>query len=455
MTPFEQVNQTNEQTPAILFFDSWTRGAHNFKRVVDGIPQGKASFNILHFGRLRDPLLPKCETLHGISTADISLFPGKSLLEVLQIYDPAVIVNLNAWYLWDRALFACARRLNIPTVYLQHGAMAEPDVMETVCRHNDANWRLRDYISRLPKYANVIKWYLGGKGERVPTRLSLEVLGSLLRYPTRSMVHPYAAHELWPDVALVYAESEVDRLVKHWQLPRDRIRIVGNPELDEAFVRSRIPLDISARERVFDSLGLALNRPVIFCPDEGWAANGTFGWTVESTRRWYADLDNAAGQLGAQVLVRPRPADGDLRGPNGRVYLVKDLCEGLPNVIVSRSSTVCEATEIANVVIGMMSTVIETAVAMRRPILVPAWGFSDSPIDASPYVRFGAARVIKSQQDLAADIRKALADPEVVISPAFARQRLGPPDGGALSRIVAEILAAASKRHHSSNGRLD
>src|SRR5207302_3430589 len=74
---------------------------------------------------------------------------------------------------------------------------------------------------------------------------------------------PDAPEELWPTLALYYNQSHADMFAESHRLPRERLRVVGNPELDVAIARRARPIDPAQRANLIRSIGLDLDLPIL------------------------------------------------------------------------------------------------------------------------------------------------------------------------------------------------
>ena len=425
----------------VLFFDYFTRGIHNFTRVVEAAAPGEASFHLLHLGSFRDPSIPRTECIEGIPCEDIAVFGNKNLEEILRSLRPDVVVGTNMSQLADRALFLTCSKLMIPTVYLQHGSLLEYPAFLAAATQADQKWTIADYVQRIPKYAKVIPWYVSVRRGGWYDPLFWKVLWTLLKSPTVSNYFPVAPEKLWPTLALVYNQTDAEMLMRVYHFPADRIQVVGNPELDTATRRRDAPWKLDERARLVESIGLDPGTPILFYPDEGLTDGNVFGWTPSFRADRLRELYASCRQAGVQLLIRPRSHG---LSQNDRVL------EGCKGVVVSRSIALVDSIDIAAVVVGTISTVLETAVVLRKPILSPLWYISGRAND-SPYLKYRAATAVESPDDLSHMILQAANGCLRANTEEFATKRLGVLDGSASKRIVAAILGLGRSAQTSQN----
>lgn len=433
----------------IVFFDYWTAGMHNFRRVARAFEGEPVSFELLHLGSLRDKSIERETVIDGIPCRDITTYGNRGIYGVLASLRPDAVVTLNIAYLPDRALCLSCRKLGIPVVYLQHGAILEKDAMDAMLgarSQGDAKWKWSDYASRLTKYGRMVPWYMQAKGELFPGAVSRDVLLKLATSPAHSTIYPPAPEELWPSRAMVYNQTDADTLRTDRGMPESRIAVVGNPELDEAFGRRKRPLTTAERKEVLARLGLRPDKPVVLHADEGWTAIGAFGWTPDLAKEYLRHLFESVQAAGAQMLVRPKPAGNAIPGPMD--FSITDFCRSFPEVVVSRAASVCDSIDVSDVVVGMMSTVLESAVILGRPLLVPAWMVGEKP-ELSSYVKYGAAKVVLRREELVGTIQQAVRAGTLPIPSLFAARRLGPLDDGSGARmksVLFDVMEANQER---------
>ena len=121
----------------VVFFDYWTKGVHNFLRLMPYAPAGSAEFQLFHLGSWREGSVPRVQMIEGLPTVDIAAYRGMRLPDILRSLRPDVLVGLNMHTTFDRALFLTCRRLGIPTVYVQHGAIPDLEELRMMATQED------------------------------------------------------------------------------------------------------------------------------------------------------------------------------------------------------------------------------------------------------------------------------------------------------------------------------
>jgi hypothetical protein len=245
-----------------------------------------------------------------------------------------------------------------------------------------------------------------------------------------------APEELWPTVALVLNQTSAETLIKTHRMPRDRVRVVGNPELDPVVARRDRPLLPSERAELMWSAGLAPNVPILCYVEEGYVEQqNMLGWTAATRLAHIAELYEACQSVNVQLLVRPHPVT--------EAKPIHAAFTGKPGIAVTRQLTLLDTLDISSAVVGTISTALETAFVMRKPILVPIW-YLEGREDLSPFLRYKVATPVSTPGDLPATIARAIRG-EIALPKGeeFLPQRLGPLDGRANARAMEIILELA------------
>lgn len=419
--------------PRVLFYDMWTKGIEKFTRVVE---PGAADYRLLHFGSFRGEPAGETRIVDGIPAVEFSLFDGMSLEAIVASFQPDVVVGLNVTAVIDRAMLLTCRKLGVPTVFLQHGAWVDPDQVEEGALDMQQRLPASAYLSRVGKYGLYMKWYLavrsGGAAALTPWR----VLARHASSPVFAHQFPTAPDELWPTTALVFSEKDAEMLVDSHELPRERIRVIGNPEADAVLARRSAPLDDALRAELVRRAGLDPARPLVTMLEEGWVESHNFrGWTEDVRVARIVEVVDACERGGAQVLVRPHPAT-DVRALEGALA-------SKPGASITRALSLVDAVDVGRAAIAVGTTALETALLLDKPIVAPLWfvGGDESKVR---YARFGAANCAASPDDLAALVAGLVRGDRPPADPRrFVESRLGPVDGKAATRAREAVLELA------------
>lgn len=428
--------ERNDAPIRVLFFDYWTKGVANFHRIINAAPPATFEFALLHVASLNNYQEPSYCVLDGLPCYDIQALKGEDLAASISALSPDVVINLNIGSVLDRVLYLTCAKLGVPTIYIDHGAVSDSDVLRSLCQDIDRNLKISAYSKRFRKFCRLIPWYFKARKPR-PAHEILQVLVSTIRSPKQSIHFPVLPSELWPTLALTYNNDSAKHLLDVLNVPADRVRVVGNPELDVPFKYLRNPMPENRRQQLFKQLGLDPFAPIVFYADEGLARSGIFGWTNEIGIRNFDLIAKACSDAGLQLLVRPRQgAEEFLNGTN----------LSTASVVFNRTISLVDSLALACASIGCLSTVHETALVMRRPLITPLWFLNTHPTDHLPYLKYGAAYTVTTHAELVQALRNA-ADGHLTASTAnYEHHRFGQTDGCAAHRIVEAIMHVVNAR---------
>jgi hypothetical protein len=256
----------------------------------------------------------------------------------------------------------------------------------------------------------------------------------MARTPKQSTHFPDFVSELWPTLALAYNNDSANHLAEVVKVPTDRIRTVGNPELDASFQYRQTPLLAEKRRKLCDELGLDPLIPVVFYADEGLARSGIFGWTNDIAVQNLKMIASACAEAGLQLLVRPR---------QGSEHFFKDVNISGATVVFDRRLSLVDSLALSCASVGCLSTVHETAIAMKKPLITPLWFFNDHPASHLPYMKYNAAHTVTTPSDLKEALRAASEGRLTTSTADYECQRFSHNDGRAAQRILQGIMDVA------------
>ena len=223
-------------------------------------------------------------------------------------------------------------------------------------------------------------------------------------------------------------------------VPRESIRVTGVPIFDR-LVAERGPLDLEYRA---NHVGTFQNRRAVL-----WIDQSAYWLTSENRRHVkdeaeiQSDLDTllaACEQVDADLMIRPHPSQSH------QTFL--DWLEGKDRVHFVPSTPLHRLIRSSDLIVTRTSTVGLEAALMGRAVLAidPEPGLTNLPI-ADMGLALGVPRI----EDLAVEMARVFEDTAL-------RRRLEtafegfPVDGGSSDRIIDELLALASKHHHTTEG---
>ncbi len=265
-----------------------------------------------------------------------------------------------------------------------------------------------------------------------------------------------------PDRIAAWSPRMAAQLVRHHDIPADRIAVAGVPHFDPYLREDGLP----SRDELYARLGLDPERRIVLYAT---ASPGTFDANQEIARALAGAVQD--GRLpDAQLVVRLhpnvlhpsyiRPLDDwrALASAHAHVHL------DVPDVRSQRLRCDAPASDTAraqalvrhcDVLVNMFSTTTLEALLARRPVVVVT---STAHLDAgtrSPWLHYehiravldsGAVRVASSRAQLVEHVRAALAAPgDGAAGAELAAAELGPLDGRSGERVARVLLEAIDR----------
>jgi hypothetical protein len=423
----------------VMFFDYWTVGIHNFLPIFQALRELGHEASLLHLGSLRDPGCPTTETIGGMVCKDFSQY-GNSIRRAMLLERPDLVLGLNIGLTVDRTVNRICRSLGIKTAFMMHGIKAVGDDLNLFIEHQNSHWSPLRRLKKVPKYAGLSLSYLAAIGRDSP----LELLApSTYGHFLQLMTSPGAAHERpWPhkdvycDIALVYAKVYADSMIQEKLYPAERVRIVGNPNLDDVFALLADPRKQELALAELEMIGVRAGHRAAVYMEDAFVEQGIGGWTDETRVSLLRQVAKAVNAAGYDLVVKMHPG----ANPAG----VQEAFRDHKSVHVVLKADLAALAWACVATIGHASTTLMLPVAIGRPLIVPAWA---PGLDGySYYVGAGVAIPATSPDELAG----ILADPERAnVAPAgqraqFVDEYLAYTDGRSLNRIIEELTACAS-----------
>jgi len=419
----------------VVFFDYWTKGIHNFVPLYEVLRKDGVTCQLLHLGSWRDSSIPASQVINDIECIDIVEY-GEDIRRGIRSLDPSVVVMLNTTMTVDRTINRICRSLGIKTIYLMHGIKAVGEDLDEVVRHQNMHWTLKKRMAKIPKYVSLVTNYL----REIALDNPLELLApTTYGHFAQLAISPGSTHERpWPhkdvycDLALVYANVYRDSLVREASYPAERVKVVGNPNLDSVFRLTCGEGAVEQAAALISSLGVSSGRCAVAYMEDGFVEQGLGGWTEQTRLEELREIAQAVKVAGCDLIIKMHPGsnpDAVLREFNQVPHVHVVLRTDVPLMLYG-----CVA------VIGHISTTLMIPIALGRPLIVPTW--SKGLDRYSYYVGQGAAIPAKSSSDLIAILRNLHSAEEQVASSlsSFIENYITFTDGRSLERIVRHVV---------------
>jgi hypothetical protein len=421
----------------VLGFDSWTRGAHNFERLVASLAARRMTLSLVHLGSWgNDPGRAARERIGALELRDISCYGTNSLRRVLEAERPDAVILLSTETFAHRAVVRHCRALQIPTVLLYHGLV---NVQVTDDERGSYGVNRRAHLKFVrSKFGKVLTRSLPcyvaallrtGGTPREWRRLAADVLRLGLGTAPRAQ----AADDARTSACAVYTGADIEHAMRVYGFDARSIRVVGNPDLAR----------FGVAEEMLGSLAqapAARSREIMYI-DTGLPM---VGLVFDSRDDYFAHLRDTAAALAAQgysMLLKAHPAHDPQqlqRGIAGANITLTPDATFVPRLLQC-AACIAETTTLAMVpaLLGM-------------PLLLANYG-------ALAALRYGP--VLSSYprgyrlEDLA-QVRDILARADATASPEALRGwmqlNVGPLPAAQMPERVAELLAAVAHERPQS-----
>lgn len=360
----------------ILFFDSWTRGIHNFTPIARELKKKGWCSLLVHRGSWEhDKNRPLEENIDKITCRDISFYKTRFIYQVLKKEKPDLVLILTTNYIMDRAVILAARSLGIKSCFLMHGVRSvTPGAISHQKNHTNnflkkKRWqKLKIYIEyTLPNY------FFSGVMENKTFILRKDPYLLLLKMflnPTRYIIFPPPSNELHCDLALVWDNAHKELFKKEYGYPNKKIKVVGHPPLDDVYSLIRNPPKYTKNNQFFAQYPLLYNKSYCVYLGSGAVEAGSVGWTEETRIKHLEEVSKICNKSGLELVIKLHPST--------KINPIQTYFFDFKYVHVFSQIDLPQLIYWSEAAIGQTSTVNDIAICMGKPLFIPAWGISES-----------------------------------------------------------------------------
>ena len=318
----------------IVGFDSWTRGAHHFERLIPALARRGAALKLVHLGSWgNDPGRSARERIGGLEVRDISSYGRTSLERMLDAESPDALILLSIETFAHRAMLRYCRKRAIPTLLLYHGLV---NVQVTSDPRGSYGPRMLAHAifvcsklgklmrRTLPCYVRALLRTHASAGDWQ------RFIGDAVRMALGRSAHRPAADpasDATATMCAVYTEADVEHAIRSYAFQPESVRVVGNPDLGrfgmtEQLLGSRLASEPPAPLRLmYIDTGL-VNNGLIFRNYDQFIAHLTL--TAEALAAHGARMSLKLHPSHDEELLRRRLADTGVE-----IVANRDLMGGL------------------------------------------------------------------------------------------------------------------------------
>jgi UDP-N-acetylglucosamine 2-epimerase len=350
----------------IVYFDYWTSGIHNFVPLSNSLCSEEYETMLFHIGSYNDPGFAKEEYINGILCRDISYYNTKYIYNALKKIKPDVIVSLNTTYLLDRALVIACRHLNIKTVFMMHGDRPIGDEIDAVIKSRP--YTLYKKIKKIKKYLSIVmpnfilsSWYYNWID--IVKFKPLKTAFGVFRDPEASNYYPPYPEDIIHDKCLVFANKYIE-YYKNLGYDNDQIFVVGNPRNDQIFqlLLEKFPVHKMNSEKNRELI--TSNKKYALYLEDSFQEQGMGGWTYNYLVEHLNEIAKNLLDRNLQLVVKIHPTTK-----------VEQLQFINPNIIIT-DTDLEHLIYYSEFCIGHISSTINLAILLKKPVLVPRWSKS-------------------------------------------------------------------------------
>lgn len=285
-----------------LGFDSWTRGAHHFERLVPAFDARGMDLSLLHLGSWgNDPGRPREEMLGKLPVRDVSGYGRLTFSEILDLEKPDAAIFLSTETFAHRAFNRLCQQRGIPTVNLYHGLVGTYFSNDRDENFSSNSWAWYGIVAKklgkiavhtLPCYVHALRHTGAGPDEW--GRFASDVW----RLATGRLGFA-AAEDARTNKCCVYTAADVNHAVTKYGFQPVDVIPVGNPDLVDFGVTSgMIGTHVGAPPRD--------GRSVMYV-ETGLVASGLF---VNNEAQYIGHLQHTQEKLleqGRSLLFKSKP----------------------------------------------------------------------------------------------------------------------------------------------------
>jgi hypothetical protein len=281
----------------ILYFDNWDKGYRNFLRIDSLFKEKGYETLLLHTSSLLESNIETEREFEGLHFRDISYYPTLRLKKIIKQEKPSAIIMLNLSFMIDRAIVKICKELKIKLFHLSHGMLIPVDSIDIVknaikesggnnllSKFNKKNrYSLYNYLIELKSIPKTIHFFLNA-----------------IRNHTQYTQFPRYTPELEANKSFVFYPSDYDVMVNEFGFPKEKVEVVGNPELD-AFSNSNIK---DKKYFCKNELKIASENYIAYFDD---GLSDVHGWDSEKWMFFLQDLNDIISKNGCQLIIKLHP----------------------------------------------------------------------------------------------------------------------------------------------------
>jgi hypothetical protein len=398
----------------ILYFDNWDKGYRNFLRLDAKFKENNCETVLLHTTSWGEKNTKKEKVVENLIFRDISYYNTCRIKKCILQEKPTAIIMLNLSFIIDRTIIKICKKLSIEVFYLSHGMLIPIESINDfkasviknkslLSRVNKNNiYRVFNYIIELKSISKIIIFFRNA-----------------IKTPTEYSIFPKYSYELDVKKAFVYYPSDFNTMVNEFGFPKNKIEIVGNPELD-SFYNTKIK---DKKEFCVNELNIETENYIAYFV-EGLSDGNN--WVTKKWILFLDDLNQAITKKEHQLVIKLHPRR-DITNcisffNNNNIKYILDV--DFKNFIYHSKFAVSH-----------FSSVVLYALLLNKKVKSPRWGISIGIEEKYPkeIVEYFYSKRNFENTFLEVNVNKETTEDYLLKS-------VGKVDGKSIDRIVNSIL---------------
>ena len=358
----------------ILFFDSWTKGIHNFLPIASELCKLGWDSLLVHRGSWgHDTKRPLEEKIGDILCRDILYYRTRFVYQVFKRENPSLVLILTTNYLFDRAVILAARALGIKTCFLMHGIRGVgTKLVSSIKKRPNATLYKKRWLLAGKYFLFIIpNYFLSGLLNNWRFLFRVEpysIIIKLFLKPHHYVLFPSPSNEIYCDLALVWGNIYKNFFIEEYGYPEDKVKVVGHPPLDSVFkLLNNSPSD-EKKQLFFSNYAISNIQPYCVYLEDGSVEQGTNRWTTQTRIEHLKEIAMLCEKAGKDLVIKLHPATDKI--PIDMYFKNNNHVHIITIIDLNKLIYYSEA------VIGQGSTTNDIAIIMNKPLFLPAWGIS-------------------------------------------------------------------------------
>jgi len=437
----------------VLFFDSWTKGIHNFSPIANELSKLGWESLLVHRGSWgHDTKRPLEEKICGVLCRDILYYRTRFVHQVFRRENPSLVLILTTNYLFDRAVILAAKALGIKTCFLMHGIrlVGDKEVALRKSMPSKALFKKRWlYGNKYLKYT-IPNYFISGilNSWRFLFRAEpYSIILKLFLKPHHYVLFPPPSNEIHCDLALVWGNIYKHFFIKEYGYPENRVKVVGHPPLDSVFKLMTNPLGTKDKYTFLKTHSINTERPYCVYLEDGSVEQGNADkWTTETRIEHLVEIAKLCENVGRYLVIKLHPATDKIP--------IETYFKGYKRVQIIKKIDLNKLVFWSDYAIGGGSTTNDIAIIMQKPLLIPAWGISKIKGELTAE-RLPSAILCKSPDDFIKSILNyhEIEKHKSTIRNEYIKKYITFTDGQALNRIASILIKEAGVKYNHEKNR--